>query len=80
MSRSTFTLDPEPVLFDVSTLSRRRADRGIERVALEALQLAANPRREIGEEGIDRLASMLCSTGQLVPCIGHRPDPATPGP
>ena len=78
MSRSTFTLDPEPVLFDVSTPPGGELTVRIERVALEDIQLAENPRREIGEEGIDRLAKMLCSSGQLVPCIGHRPDLGNP--
>ena len=40
------------------------------------LELAPNARREISQEGIERLAAMLCRTGQLIPCIGHRPDPA----
>ena len=78
MSKSTFTLDPSPVLFDVSTLPGEELPARIERVALEHLELAANPRREISDEGIDRLAKMLCSSGQLVPCIGRRPDPDEP--
>ena len=78
MSKSTFTLDPSPVLFDVSTVSGAELPARIERVALEHLELAANPRREISDEGIDRLAKMLCSSGQLVPCIGRRPDPCEP--
>ena len=78
MSKSTFTLDPSPVLFDVSTLPGEELPARIERVALEHLELAANPRREISDEGIDRLAKMLCSSGQLVPCIGWRPDPGEP--
>jgi hypothetical protein len=79
MSKSTFTLDPSPVLFDVSTLPGEELPARIERVALEHLELATNPRREISDEGIDRLAKMLCSSGQLVPCIGWRPDPDQPG-
>jgi hypothetical protein len=67
MTRSTFTFDPSPVLFDVSTLKGDRLTARIERVALEHIELAANPRREISDEGIDRLAKMLCSSGQLVP-------------
>jgi len=78
MSKSTFTLDSSPVLFDVSTLQDGRVAARIERVALEHIELAANPRREISDEGIDRLAKMLCSSGQLVPCIGWRPDPNEP--
>ena len=65
-----------PVLFDVSTVAGGELPAArIERVALEHIELAANPRREIADEGIDRLAKMLCSSGQLVPCIGRRPDP-----
>ena len=50
----------------------------LERVALEHLTLAPNQRRHVAQEGIERLAGMLCRTGQLVPCIGHRPDPDKP--
>src|SRR5450755_1301259 len=78
MSKSTFTLDPSPVLFDVRTGSGGQLSSRVERVALEHIELAANPRREITDEGIDRLAKMLCSSGQLVPCIGWRPDPDQP--
>ena len=78
MSTLTFTLDPSPVLFDISTCENEQLAAKVERVALEHIELAANPRREIGEEGIDRLAKMLCSSGQLVPCIGWRPDPNEP--
>ena len=78
MSQSTFTLDPSPVLFDISTRENEQLAAKVERVALEHTELAANPRREISDEGIDRLAKMLCSSGQLVPCIGWRPDPDEP--
>ena len=78
MSQSTFTLDPAPVLFDVSTTTGGELPARIERVALEHIELAENPRREISDEGIDRLAKMLCASGQLVPCIGWRPDPDRP--
>jgi hypothetical protein len=71
-------LRPEPALFDVTTVAPARADGTLERVALEHLQLAPNQRRQIARDGIERLAGMLCRTGQLVPCIGHRPDPARP--
>jgi hypothetical protein len=77
-SKATFTLDPSPLLFDVSTLADDELAARIERVPLEHIELATNPRREINDEGIDRLAKMLCSSGQLVPCIGHRPDPDEP--
>jgi hypothetical protein len=78
MPKSTFTLDPSPVLFDVSTLTDGELPARIERVPLEHIELAPNPRCQIGEEGIDRLAKMLCLSGQLVPCIGWRPDPEQP--
>ena len=50
----------------------------IDRIELSALELAPNARREISREGIERLAGMLMRTGQLVPCIGHQPDPSKP--
>ncbi len=53
---------PGPALFDVTRL--------------DALELAANARREISRDGIERLAGMLMRTGQLVPCIRHRHGPA----
>ena len=65
---------PCPALFDVTTVAKTPPDGRIERVALDALELARNARREISREGIERLAGMLMRTGQLVPCIGHRPD------
>jgi hypothetical protein len=64
---------PCPALFDVTTVAKTPPDGRIERVALDALELASNARREISREGIERLAGMLMRTGQLVPCIGHRP-------
>jgi hypothetical protein len=78
MSKSTLTLYPSPVLFDVSTRDNEQLAARVERVALEHIELATNPRHEISDEGIDRLAKMLCSSGQLVPCIGWRPDPDQP--
>ena len=59
-------------------MSRAAADGRIEQIELDALELAPNARREISREGIERLAGMLMRTGQLVPCIGHRPDPSQP--
>jgi ParB-like chromosome segregation protein Spo0J len=69
---------PRPALFDVTTLAARDTDGRIERVPLDQLELAPNARRDISPEGIARLASMLMRTGQLIPCIGARPDPAGP--
>jgi hypothetical protein len=77
MSKPTFTIEPTSVLFDVSTVDAGLPVR-IHRVALEHIELAANPRREISDEGITRLAKMLCASGQLVPCIGWRPEPDEP--
>ena len=69
---------PDPALFDVTTVAKAPVEGSIERVELDALELAPNARREISREGIERLAGMLMRTGQLVPCIGHRPDPKQP--
>ena len=78
MQTSNPALLPDPALFDVTTVAKAPVEGSIERVELGALELAPNARREISQEGIHRLAGMLCRTGQLVPCIGHRPDPAQP--
>ena len=76
MQTSNPALLPNPALFDVTTVAKAPIEGSIERVELEALELAPNARREISREGIERLAGMLMRTGQLVPCIGHRPDPS----
>ena len=65
---------PNPALFDVTTVAKAPVEGRMERIELSALELAPNARREISREGIERLAGMLMRTGQLVPCIGHRPD------
>jgi ParB-like chromosome segregation protein Spo0J len=77
MPKPNPALLPRPALFDV-TIADSTIDRGIERIPLEELELAPNARRDISEDGIERLAAMLCRTGQLIPCIGHRPN--TDGP
>ena len=69
---------PSPALFDVTTMAANDVEGAIERIALERLELAPNARRDISQEGIERLAAMLMRTGQLVPCIGHRAAPAAP--
>ena len=69
---------PSPALFDVTTVAKSPVEGRIERVAIEEIELAPNARREISQEGIRRLAAMLCRTGQLIPCIGRRPDPEGP--
>ena len=66
---------PSPALFDVTTIAAKDVEGTIERIALDQLELAPNARRDISEEGIERLAAMLMRTGQLVPCIGHRAAP-----
>jgi hypothetical protein len=78
MQTPNTALLPCPALFDVTTVSRAAVDGRIEQTELDTLELAPNARREISREGIDRLAGMLMRTGQLVPCIGHRPDPSKP--
>ena len=77
MPKPNPALLPRPALFDV-TIADSPIDRRIERIPLEQIELAANARRDISQEGIERLAAMLCRTGQLIPCIGHRP--TTDGP
>src|SRR3954469_6305349 len=62
-----------PALFDVTPLTGERVDGALARIPLDELELAPNARHEIDPEGIERLARMLASMGQLVPCIGHRP-------
>ncbi len=71
-------LQPCPALFDVTTVAKAPVEGRIDRIELSLLELATNARREISREGIERLAGMLMRTGQLVPCIGHRPDPSQP--
>jgi ParB-like chromosome segregation protein Spo0J len=65
-------------LFDTVDLVRRSVQGVVERIPLDELALAPNPRKEIDPDGIERLAHMLATTGQLIPCIGARPDPAGP--
>jgi len=71
-------LRPSPALFDVTSMRKNDIEGTIERVPLEQIELAANARRQIDPDGIDRLAAMLCRNGQLVPCIGFRPDTDRP--
>jgi ParB-like nuclease domain len=72
MPKRNPALLPRPALFDV-TIADAPIDRRIDRIPLEEIELAANARRDISQDGIERLAAMLCRTGQLIPCIGHRP-------
>src|SRR4051794_19508895 len=62
-----------PALFDVTTLTGEPVAGALARIPLDELELAPNARREIDPEGLERLARMLITMGQLVPCIGHRP-------
>ena len=77
MPKPNPALLPRPALFDV-TVADSPIDRRIERIPLEEIELAPNARREISQDGIERLAAMLCRTGQLIPCIGHRPSTDRP--
>ncbi|HEY6886338.1 MAG TPA: ParB N-terminal domain-containing protein, partial [Solirubrobacter sp.] len=76
MPDPTAPIAAAPALFDVTTTAPGAPVGRLVRVALKDLELAPNARREVDPDGIDRLAGMLMHAGQLVPCIGHRPDPA----
>ena len=75
MPHPTTTPPVSAALFDVTTLAGEPPGGTLVRVPLDELELAPNARREIDPDGIQRLARMLVTTGQLVPCIGHRPSP-----
>jgi len=66
--------EPAGRLFDVTGVQPTKFEGEIEKVPLDELELAVNPRRNVSAEGIDRLAVML-SRGQLVPAIGRRVAP-----
>jgi len=78
MPNPNSALLPSPALFDVTTVAKAPVEGTIERVALEDLELAPNPRKHISHDSIHSLAGLLMRTGQLIPCIGHRPDPDQP--
>ena len=69
---------PSPALFDVTKVAKDTREGRIVRVELEQIEPAPNARRDISPDGIERLAQMLARTGQLVPCIGHRPSRTGP--
>ena len=69
---------PSPALFDVTTVAKTPVGGTIERIALEHLELAPNPRKHISHDSIHSLAGLLMRTGQLIPCIGYRPNPNQP--
>ncbi|RKQ90849.1 hypothetical protein C8N24_0664 [Solirubrobacter pauli] len=62
-----------PSLFDVTTTAPADPAGTLVRVPLDDIRLAPNARHDIAPNGIERLARMLMSMGQLVPGIGHRP-------
>jgi hypothetical protein len=59
-------------LFDVTTVPAGPISEDVERVELAQITLAPNPRKDISDEGIDRLAGGMMRSGQLVPAIGRR--------
>jgi hypothetical protein len=69
---------PSPAQFDVTTVAKAPVEGTIERVALDHLELAPNPRTHVSHDSIQSLAGLLMRTGQLIPCIGHRPNPNEP--
>jgi hypothetical protein len=62
-------------LFDVTSVPAGPVREDVELVPVEQIVLAANPRRDISPEGIDRLAGMMMRTGQLQDAIGRRTSP-----
>jgi hypothetical protein len=78
MTASNPGLLPDPPLFDVTGIAKKGVEGTIERFALDEIELAPNARREISADGLERLAGLLMRAGQLVPCIGYRPDPVRP--
>jgi len=71
-------LMPFPSLFDVTTVPSMPVEGTIERIELDHLELASNPRTHISSDSIQSLAGLLMRSGQLIPCIGHRADPDQP--
>ena len=67
---------PCPALFDVTTVAQAAVEGTIERVPLADLELAENPRKQLSADSINSLAGLLMRTGQLIPCIGVRPNAA----
>jgi ParB-like nuclease domain len=70
--RASQPVTPPDRLFDVTTLMAEPVREDVERVPLEQITLAENPRKQISPEGIDRLSGMLMRSGQLTPAIGRR--------
>ena len=68
---------PRPALFDV-TIADTPIDRRIERIPLEEIELAPNARREISQDGIERLDPYRqVDRGDVV--FGEPADPLHPG-
>lgn len=61
-----------PGLFDITNCAQRTVDGAIERVPLEKIELAVNPRKQIDRGGLERLMGLLAKHGQFVPAIGRR--------
>jgi ParB-like chromosome segregation protein Spo0J len=74
-ARSHTTPPTPPGIFDVRQFTTPRVEGAIERVALDELELAVNPRRQMSAEGLQRLAAMMLRFGQFVPAIGRRVAP-----
>ena len=55
---------PSPALFDVTTVPQAAVEGTIERVALDHLELAPNPRRQISQ---DSIASLAAPSRRLTP-------------
>lgn len=61
-----------PGIFAVTAIAERNVDGAIERIRLTELELASNPRKDIADEALDRLAGMMMRNGQFIPAIGRR--------
>jgi hypothetical protein len=61
-----------PGIFAISDIPERTIDGAIERVRLSEIELAGNPRKDISDEPLVRLAAMMMRHGQFVPAIGRR--------
>jgi len=59
-------------LFDAGKLARRFDSAKLERVPLEEIELAPNPRKRINEEGIDFLSELMMRNGQVTSAIAWR--------
>ena len=76
MPEPASALLPSPALFDVTTVAAKQPEGTHRTRAAGPARTRPERARVISSEGIARLAAMLMRTGQLVPCIGRRPDPA----